>query len=219
MSPATTRRDALVRAGLATSALAIPALLRPQSARADDDRGDLEDFLEQAVDLEQAAVLAYAEAAKAKDLDAEQKRTFERFRDQEQAHADAMRQALDSLGVDPPDAPEGPQDTGAFDGLDDIDGAETLKKFLVDLLRKLDKLEAGTELNRLLLEVENQELRLYLDQTPEFESEDLLRVGAEIGACQAQHVVVLREAQGEEAVAAASAALAASEAGSGGESK
>jgi rubrerythrin len=170
---ATTRREALRLGVLAGGALAVPALLRPAIARADDDEAELEDFLEAAIDLEQAAVFAYQAAAEAKDIDAGHKRVLETFRDHEQEHADALGSALESLGFDPPDPPTSAADAEALGGLEGLRSAVEHLRFLIDL--------------------EEQQLELYLGRTPAFESEDLLRLGAEISACQAQHIVVLRE--------------------------
>ena len=59
-------------------------------------------------------MFAYNAAAEANGASAELKTTFDRLRDQEQAHANALRQALDSLGFDLPDAPDSPTDSGVF---------------------------------------------------------------------------------------------------------
>ena len=172
-------------AGAGAGALAVPALLRPAIARAqssDDD--DLNDFLEPAIELEQATALAYETAAEAKGVDGELKRSFELFRDQEQAHASALRQALDSLGFDLPDELTDPAQSDQLNGIERLKTPNDFLAFLVDL--------------------EQEQVSFYVEQGPPLDSEDLLRTTAEILGCQAQHVVVLREAQGAApAVAAA----------------
>ena len=185
MSELTTRRDALRLAGAGAGALAAPALLQPAIARAqssDDD--DLNDFLEPAIELEQATALAYETAAEAKGVDGELKRSFELFRDQERAHAAALRQALDSLGFDLPDELTDPAQSDQLNGIERLKTPNDFLAFLVDL--------------------EQEQVSFYVEQDPPLDSEDLLRTTAEILGCQAQHVVVLREAQGAApAVAAA----------------
>ena len=185
MSELTTRRNALRLAGAGAGALAVPALLRPAIARAqssDDD--DLNDFLEPAIELEQATALAYETGAEAKGVDGELKRSFELFRDQERAHATALRQALDSLGFDLPDELTDPAQSDQLNGIERLKTPNDFLAFLVDL--------------------EQEQVSFYVEQGPPLDSEDLLRTTAEILGCQAQHVVVLREAQGAApAVAAA----------------
>jgi rubrerythrin len=186
----TTRRQALRLAGLGAGAAALPGLLLPAIAQAqssDDD--DLNDFLEPAIELEQAAALAYETAAEAKGLDAELKRTFESFRDQEQAHATALRGALDSLGFDLPDEITDPADSDHLDGIEDLKSANDYLAFLVDL--------------------EQEQVRYYASDAPALDSEDLIRTSAEILGCQAQHLVVLREAQGAAPAVAAAIRLGA----------
>jgi rubrerythrin len=186
----TTRREALRRAGIGAGAAALPGLLLPAIARAqsaDDD--DLNDFLEPAIELEEAAALAYESAADARGLDADLKRTFERFREQEQAHATALRSALDSLGFDLPDELTDPADSDHLDGIEDLKSANDYLAFLVDL--------------------EQEQVRYYASDAPSLDSEDLIRTSAEILGCQAQHLVVLREAQGAAPAVAAAIRLGA----------
>ncbi|MFL5870333.1 MAG: hypothetical protein ACJ75R_04575, partial [Solirubrobacterales bacterium] len=97
MSAAPTRREALRTAALGAGALAGAGLLRPVAAfaqsTADDD---LRDFLAPTIALEQIAAFAYNAAAGANGVKPDEKTTFLHLRDQEQAHANALRQALDS---------------------------------------------------------------------------------------------------------------------------
>jgi rubrerythrin len=186
----TTRRQALRLAGLGAGAAALPGLLLPARARAqssDDD--DLNDFLEPAIELEQAAALAYETAADAKGIDAQLKRTFERFQEQEQAHATSLRSALDSLGFDLPDELTNPADSDHLNGIEGLKSANDYLAFLVDL--------------------EQEQVRYYASDAPALDSEDLIRTSAEILGCQAQHLVVLREAQGAAPAVAAAIRLGA----------
>jgi rubrerythrin len=188
VSSPTTRREALRLAGIGAGVAALPGLLLPAIARAqssDDD--DLNDFLGPAIELEQAAALAYETAAGAKGLNAELKRTFELFREQEQAHATSLRQALDSLGFDLPDELTDPAASDHLDGLENLKSANDYLAFLVDL--------------------EQEQVRYYATDAPSLDSEDLIRTSAEILGCQAQHLVVLREAQGAAPAVAAAVRL------------
>ena len=119
---ARSRRETLRLAALgaiAAAGFARPALAGAQSASDED----LRDFLVGAISLEQLAVLAYSTAAREGDTDIGP--TLETFRDQEQAHANALRQALDTLGFDVPDAPDSATDTGAFEDVDGLDSEQS----------------------------------------------------------------------------------------------
>jgi len=191
-----TRRAALRRAALAAGAIATPALLRPAVADAQEevDEAELEAFLVEAVVLEQIALLAYETAANQLRADRELTRTLERFAGHEQAHASAVRSALDSLGVDEPDPPSAPDNSAAIEDVDELDDERAAE--LVDLLAELGDIEERDAYLEYLVSLEEAQLELYALEAPEFATEDLLRVGAEIAACQAQHLVVLREALG-----------------------
>lgn len=175
---ATSRREAIRGAALAGAALTVPALVRPGLARAQsEDTEELEDFVEGAIELEQNAVLAYETVAEANGIDAELRRTLELFRDQEDAQAAALRSAFELLSSDdPPDAPTQTDE--------------------VDELRPLARLRDRDELLEFLVGLEEDQLRYYRDEAPELESVDMVTTAAEIAACQAQHLAVLREALG-----------------------
>lgn len=191
-----TRRSALRRAALGAGVVATPGLLRPAIAQAQDtdDEVELGDFLVEAVALEQIAAIAYQDAASVEGLRTNLRQTLRRFARQEEAHATALGTALDSIGVEPPDPPSGPRDSRAIETIDRLDAARASE--LADLLGRLSGLERQAEYLEYLVELETEQIRLYLGATPEFVSEDLLRTGAEIAGCEAQHVVVLREAMG-----------------------
>ena len=202
---AQTRRDALSRASLAAGALAAAGAVRPALALAqasNDD--DLRDFLVHAIGLEQIAALAYSTAADANGVEAKLSTTLDRFRDQEQAHATALRSAIDELGSDPPDAPNSPSDTAVFDGVDGLDDATASD--LKDLLSGLDGLKSTDEYLDYLEKLEREQLDLYLGAAQGLDSEDLSTSGAEIAGCEAEHLVVLRGELGDKPAEALDAA-------------
>jgi rubrerythrin len=189
MNAASTRRDALRTAALGAGALAGAGLLRPVAALAQassDD--DLRDFLAPAIALEQIGVFAYDSALEAPGITDAQTRIFTRFRDQEQAHANAWRKALDNLGFDLPDPPDATNDTGAFD----VDGiTDDQRKELEATLAKIDDLKRVDDYLDYLVNLEDQEIAYYAGNAPSVDSEDLANVSAQVAANQAQHLVVL----------------------------
>jgi hypothetical protein len=188
------RREALRGAALGAGALAAAGLMRPAlaGAQAPADE-DLRDFLVEAISLEQLAVLAYATAAR--DGGTDDADQLETFRDQEQAHANALRNALDSLGFDLPEAPDSPTDTGAFE---DVEGLSTeMSENLLDLLAELDGLSGARQHYDFLAKVEDEQLTFYTANGPTVESVDLTITCAEIAGCQAQHAIVLGAAIGQ----------------------
>jgi len=199
---ARSRRETLRTAALGAGALAAAGLLRPAFAGAQSPEDeDLRDFLVEAIALEQLAVLAYATAAR--EGDTEIGPTLELFRGQEQAHANALRQALDTLGFDRPDAPDSSTDTGAFE---DVEGLDTdASERLLDLLDKLDGLSRPRQYLDYLTRLEDEQIRYYTSQGPAVDSVDLTTTSAEIAGCQAQHVLVLLSELGRTDVEAAAA--------------
>jgi hypothetical protein len=205
------RREAIRRAALAAGALALahPALAAAQTS--DDE--DLRDFLVEAIGFEQVTVLAYATAADQAGPDFG--RTFELFRDHEQAHANALHSAIDELGFDPPEPPDSPTDTGVFD---DVEGlSDEAAKRLTDRLGELDDANGLDQVIDLLLELENDQLAYYVAEGPGLDSSDLSTTAASIAGCQAQHLVALRAGTGrppgEAATDVAGAAADAAQAG------
>jgi hypothetical protein len=183
------RRDALQRAALAAGALATAGLVRPALAGAQStDDEDLRDFLVYAIGLEDVTVLAYATAVEQAGPDL--KPTLETFRDQEQAHANALNQAIDELGFDAPDPPDTPADTGVYDDIDGLDDG-TIKR-LTDRLGEIDDAQGLDQLLDLLLSLEQDQLRYYGAEGPQLDSEDLGTTAASIAGCQAQHLVALK---------------------------
>jgi len=192
---ASSRREALRRGALAAGAVAAGGLLRaaPAAAQSPDDE-DLRDFLVEAIGLEQVTVLAYSSASDAAKSSAD-KQTYERFRDQEQAHANALRSAIDELGFDAPDAPDSPTDTGVFDGVEGL--ADDAAQRLTDDLGKIADAKTPTEFLDLLTALEQEQLDLYVGSGPGLDSPDLSTSAVEIAGCQAQHLVVLGGFEGQ----------------------
>jgi rubrerythrin len=189
MSGGSTRRHALRTAALGAGALAGAGLLRPVAALAQSTSDDdLRDFLAPAIALEQIGVFAYDAALDAPGVTDAQKRIFTRFRDQEQAHANAWRKALDNLGFDLPEAPDATDDTGAFD----VEGiSDDQRKKLAATLAKIDDLKKVDDFLDYLVDVEDQEIAYYSVNAPSVDSVDLANVSAQVAANQAQHLVVL----------------------------
>ena len=191
---APTRRDALRPAALGAGALAAAGLLRPAQRRPDQRRRPAR--LPRRGDRARADRRArLLDRRRRQARRATLKTTFERFRDQEQAHANALRSALDSLGFDPPDAPDSPTDTGVFD---DVDGlSDDAANQLTDLLGKLAGLKTDDQFLDYLATSRRSELASTRATAPALDSEDLATTSAEIAGCQAQHLVVLGERAGD----------------------
>jgi rubrerythrin len=195
VSGALRRREALSAAVAGAGALAFGGLLRPAGAAAQSEEVDaLRDFLAEAVAREQIAVLAYARASEAEGADAKLRNTFLRFRDHEQAHANAFRSALDALGFDPPEPPDDPRDAGVFEDVEGI--SEELASELTALLQRIARPGAPKDFVLLLGELERDQLEFYVARAPALDSEDLAKTSAEIAASQGQHLVVLESFTG-----------------------
>jgi rubrerythrin len=188
------RREALRRATVAAGALAAAGLLRPALALAQSSADDdLRDYLVPAVGLEQITVLAYAEASKQADPDVRD--LLESFRDQEQAHASAWREALDSLGFDSPDAPNAPDDTSVFDSVDGLSD-DTASEYK-DLLAKIGAASTPDQQLKLLSNLETQQIAYYVGKAPAVDSFDLATTSAEISGCQAAHLIAIQQQLGD----------------------
>lgn len=204
------RRDALRRAGLAAGTLAAAGLLRPALAAAQSTADDdLRDYLVPAVGLEQITVLAYASAIDS--VDPGDRELLTTFRDQEQAHASAWREALDSLGFDSPDPPDSATDTGVFDGVDGLD--DTTASTYKELLGKIGDAKTPQQFYDLIADLEKRQIAYYVEKAPAVDSFDLATTSAEISGCQAAHLVVIRELTGDSPVDAAAAVNAAVKSG------
>ncbi len=214
---ARTRRDAIRRGTVAAAALYAVAATRPSLAGAQSSADDdLRDFLVEAIGLEQIAALAYSTASQANEIDAKLGGMLEDFGGQEEAHASALRSAIDEIGFDPPDQPDSPSDTTVFNDVEGLD-ADAAKN-LSDLLSELQGLKGRGPLLEYLAKVEEAQLDYYLGQAPVLDSEDLSTTSAEIAGCQAEHLVVLREQLGDpppKALAAASERIRSASAAAG----
>jgi rubrerythrin len=163
-------------------AAALPAsLLAPASALAQED--DETDALEQVVELELASELAYSLAVEDAELAPDVKSAFEAFGEHNSDHATALSEALDQLGVDPPDVESDPND---YDRLADFDPKAAEPKLL-----------------EFMIALEQELVKVYEDVTPELEAEDLVRSAAQIGACHAQQYVALSILAGDQVPAPA----------------
>jgi len=170
MSPLS-RRALLRRSALAAGAAAIPSsLLHTDIARAQED--EQTDALERLIALERAAELALSLAAEDSKLEADAKAAFEELSRQNGEHTTALEQALDSLGVDPPEVQS---DQADFESLLDLDLEEDQKDIL-----------------EFMIGLESELVAAYEDETVNFNAGDLFRTAAQVGASHAQHLVVLR---------------------------
>jgi hypothetical protein len=200
------RREALRRGALAAGALAAAGLVRPALAGAQSPEDeDLRDFLVEAIALEQITALAYAESANSSSVSPEMATTLDAFRDHEQAHANAWRQALDTLGFDAPEPPDSPGDTGVLDDVDGLDSeaSERLTGLLEGISGQKDPAETLEYLQRL----ERAQIDYYINEGPAVDSVDLTTTSGEIAGCQAQHIQVLGTELGFDPAGAAAEAL------------
>jgi hypothetical protein len=167
----TTRRQLIGRSICAAGAAAVPTSLLaapPALAQETDETG----ALERVVDLELATELAYSLAAEKKGLDPKAQKAFELFSTHCGDHATALSEALDQLGVEPPEAQSDPAD---YEPLADFD-AEAPEKGQLEFMVGL----------------EEELVAAYQDETPTLESADLVRSAAQIGAAHAEMLVALR---------------------------
>ena len=173
-----TRRDAMRRGiavgGTLLAATSIPLLLgvRNAFAQADDDAS----ILEEAIGLEQTAVVAYDTAAGSGLLDEATTRVVQVFRDQEREHADGLTTALEALGGSAPEPPT----ADSIEGLGGLRGQEDVVNFAIEL--------------------ETMAVAAYYDAHQKLRDPMLLQTGASIMANEGQHLVVLRQAVGRNPV-------------------
>lgn len=177
------RRDLLRRGfalgGAAVAASSVPLLLSARDAFAQAS-GDAA-ILEQAIILEQVAVVAYDTAIGGGLLSAGALRTARRFRAHEQQHADTLTTALTDLGGTPPAQPK---------GLADVD---KVVKGLADVKTQADVVN-------FMIELELTTVAAYHDAHAKLIETRLLQTCATIMASEGQHLVVLRTIVGTEPV-------------------
>lgn len=177
--PRDTRRAAL-RRGLATGAvvaMAAPIMLRARTAGAAES-GDIE-IVEQAVELEQAAAIAYDAIAGRDLLDGEVKKAATLFAEQQREHVAALVAALEDLGGSRP----GPHAPEEIEGLAELGSQEEALRFAIEL--------------------EDELVATYRDAAATLESAAVLMTAAQIVGNAAQHLVVLRQQLGEDPVPSA----------------
>jgi Ferritin-like domain len=168
----TTRRQLLVRSLGAAGAAALPASF-VASTPAFAQETDETDALERIVELELAAELAYSLAVEDGDLDSDAREAFERFGGFCGEHATALSEAMDQIGVDPPDAESDP---AAYEALADFDARAP-----------------QNEQVEFMLGLEDDLVQIYADENPNLDAEDLVRSAAQIAASHAQVRVALGE--------------------------
>jgi len=169
-------RREVVGLGIAAGATALAAstaapllTVSDAFAQADDDAS----IVEAAIGLEQQAVLAYTAAAKGDKLGRGSGRLFAR---QEQEHADVLIAALKDLGGTAPERPSNPRE---------IPG--------------LAEAAAGSQddFARFAIEFETATVQAYYEATARLKDPKLLSAAVSIMANEAQHLVVLRQAIGQ----------------------
>lgn len=172
-------RREVVGLGIAAGATALAAstaapLLTASDAfaQADDDAS----IVEAAIGLEQQAVLAYTAAAKGDKLGRGSGRAARLFARQEQEHADVLIAALKDLGGTAPEKPSNPRE---------IPG--------------LAEAAAGSQddFARFAIEFETAAVQAYYEATARLKDPKLLSAAVSIMANEAQHLVVLRQAIGQ----------------------
>lgn len=164
-------RRGLVLGGAAIAAGSLPLLLSVRDAFAEAS-GDAE-ILQNAINLEQVAVIAYDTALTGGLLSPAALRVARRFRDHERQHAATLTTALTDLGGTPP-AP--PKDVADVDKL--VDG--------------LGEVRTQADVLAFLIELELSGVAAYHDAHAKLVETRLLQTAASIMANEGQHLVVLR---------------------------
>ncbi|MFP5362853.1 MAG: ferritin-like domain-containing protein [Thermoleophilia bacterium] len=185
-APAAVERDrrSLLRRGFglggaAIAASSIPLLLSVRDAFA-QATGDAA-ILEQAINLEQTAVIAYDGVLDAGLLSSDALRIARRLRDHERRHAETLTTALTDLGGIPPAPPEG------------VDAVDNVVEGLGDLKTQAEAVE-------FLIELELAGVAAYNDAHGKLLEGRLLQTAASITAAEGQHLVVLRMLLGTDPV-------------------
>lgn len=164
----------LVLGGAFATAAALAPLLPVRAALAASS-GD-QAVLEAALRLEQSAVVAYDAAAQSGVLDRQADSLADVFREQEQAHADALQTALVALGARAPAPPK----AGEIAGLSRV------------------RTQAGFV--RFLIALELRAVAAYYDAQHKLADPELLSLAARIMANEGQHLALLRPLAGVTAV-------------------
>jgi tellurite resistance protein len=166
-----TRRGALAGGALAAaSALPLLAGVRHAFAQAPDEIA----ILKRAVTLELTMAAAYEAAASGGVLSPRVRQVALLFRRQEQAHADALSSALRAINQTAP--------TGTDDRR----------------LQGLRGLRTEAEVVRFAIGLENASVAAYYDAQKKLRDGRLIQATAQVMANDAQHLVVLRQATGQD---------------------
>jgi rubrerythrin len=175
-----TRRDAFRRGAILAGAAGAmlsrlpPVALAGRPPVPHDEAG----VLERALEIERELVATYEEAATGDVLDEEVRVAVRLFAEQEGEHVEALTAALTDLGATPPSTPR-----RRAKGVDGIEGLDTQARLLEHAVR-----------------LEGEAIAIYNAAATRLATPDLLRTAAQISCNEAQHLVVLREQLGEQAV-------------------
>lgn len=179
------RRELLRRGfalgGAAIAAASIPLLLATRDAFAQAS-GDAA-VLEQAINLEQVAVIAYDSVIAGGLLSPAALRVARRFREHEREHAKTLSTALTDLGGTPPAPPAGAADA-------DVD----------KVVEGLSEVRTQADVVNFLIELELAAVAAYHEAHGELLETRLLQTSASIMANEGQHLVVLRKLVGADPV-------------------
>ena len=173
-----TRRDAvrrgLITGGAVIGAALVPALLsvREAFAAAQTDAA----ILASAIRLENTAVAAYATAVRSGVLTPQFRRTATLFGRQEAEHAAALTAALKGLGGTPPAGSD------------------------AKLLAPLQRARTQKQVVEFAIQLELMAVAAYYDASKILRQARLLQTSAQIMANEGQHLAVLRQALGKDAV-------------------
>jgi len=177
------RRELLRRGfglgGAAIAAASIALLWSVRSAFA-EDAGDAP-FLNSAINLERATVIAYDTVLGGGLLSPALRGVLRRFRAQEQEHADALTTALTDLGGTPPAPPK---------GVADVD----------KIVEGLSEVRSQADIVSFLIELETAAVAAYFDAHSKLSEAKLLQTGASIMANEGQHLVILRRTAGKDPI-------------------
>ncbi len=167
-------RKGVIFGGAVVAASAVPFFMKTLNAFAQAD-GDAE-ILQAAIGLEQSAVFAYTAAAGTGKL-GKSTPVAKLFAKQEQEHADGLISALEGLGGKAPAKPTKPEDVP---GLAEAAGGD------------------AKDITEFAVELETMAVAAYYDAHGKLQAPELLSTGASIMANEAQHLVVLRQALGQD---------------------
>jgi hypothetical protein len=171
-----TRRELLAAAAAGT--VAGGALRAPSSALADEPPPSDAELMGKALDVERLMVLAYTRVFASGALSPGVQRAIAPYLGQERAHVAAVASALNRLGAT---ASTGPlSDKAASDLL----GQHNVSDSLTDLHTEHDCL-------KLLIDLESVAEGIYYTPLKDLRDPALVRLSAQIMACEAQHWTVL----------------------------